>query len=62
MKSSRFGMRTSGSELGVLQTPAAVVKNGQWYADADLVRIREEAIESRSLWAEIVALYEAISD
>jgi imidazolonepropionase-like amidohydrolase len=49
-------------ELGVLQTPAAVVKNGQWYADADLVRIREEAIESRSLWAEIVALYEAISD
>jgi hypothetical protein len=56
MKSSRFGMRTSGSELGVLQTPAAVVKNGQWYADADLVRIREEAIESRSLWSEIAAL------
>lgn len=47
-------------DLSALKQPAAVVKNGHWYWAEDLIQLRTEAIESRSIWAELTALFEAL--
>ena len=47
-------------DLSVLESPAAVVKNGVYYSQETLVSLRTDAIESRSFWQELFTLYEAM--
>ena len=45
--------------LLVLRHPHAVVKNGKWFSADELNTMRDKAIENRSLWLELMTLYEA---
>lgn len=47
-------------DLAVLESPAAVVKNGVYYSQETLVSMRADAIDSRSFWQELFTLYEAM--
>ncbi|WP_371189218.1 amidohydrolase family protein [Thalassotalea maritima] len=47
-------------DLATLKHPVAVVKNGFWYASHELNRMRDEAIEKRSVWQEATTLYQAL--
>jgi imidazolonepropionase-like amidohydrolase len=46
--------------LSVLKEPAAVIKNGHWYSRETLNAMRDNAIESRSVWEELSVLFEAM--
>lgn len=48
------------NDLSVLKEPDAVIKNGHWYSREILNAMRDEAIESRSLWEELNVLLEAM--
>ncbi len=48
------------NNLAVLEMPDAVVKNGYYYSKQTLKKLRENAIESRSFWDELTALYQAL--
>ncbi len=48
------------NDLSVLKTPEAVVKNGVFYSSTILKELRENAIASRSVWEELVTLFEAL--
>lgn len=47
-------------DLSVLKEPSAVIKKGHWYTNKELNKMRDDAIEQRSLWQEITTLYEAM--
>ncbi|NMP14795.1 amidohydrolase family protein [Thalassotalea sp. Y01] len=47
-------------DLSVLQEPDAVVKSGNWYSQQQLQQIRNQAIESRSMWQEFWVLFDAL--
>jgi len=38
----------------------AVIKNGHWYSREKLNAMKDDAIESRSVWEEFFVLFEAI--
>ena len=44
-------------DLSILERPEAVVKNGHFYSKKALKELRENAIESRSIWSELKTLY-----
>jgi imidazolonepropionase-like amidohydrolase len=46
--------------LSVLKEPAVVIKNGHWYSRETLNAMRDNAIESRSVWEELSVLFEAM--
>ncbi|MGE6647749.1 amidohydrolase family protein [Shewanella colwelliana] len=47
-------------DLSLLKEPSAVIKNGHWYSQQTLKKMREQAIASRSLWQELKVLVEAL--
>ncbi|NVK55503.1 MAG: amidohydrolase family protein [Alteromonadaceae bacterium] len=47
-------------EMSVLTYPDAVIKKGVWYSKEQLTALRENAIESRSVWAELSTLIKAL--
>lgn len=47
-------------DLSVLIEPEAVVKKGHWYSREKLKAMRDEAIDSRSFWEELLVLYEGL--
>lgn len=47
-------------DLSVLESPRAVVKSGVFYPDTVLKQLRDNAIETRSFWEELVTLFEAL--
>ncbi|WP_440874629.1 amidohydrolase family protein [Thalassotalea sp. PLHSN55] len=46
--------------LTVLKTPDAVVKNGRWYSQEMLIKMRQQAINQRSVWQEISVLFQGL--
>lgn len=46
--------------ISVLKEPDAVVKAGVWYSRETLNQLKDNAIESRSVWEEINTLFEAL--
>ncbi|WP_068545379.1 amidohydrolase family protein [Thalassotalea crassostreae] len=48
------------NNLSILQEPEAVIKNGRWFSKSDLKLMRDQAIDSRSMWDEFWVLLEAI--
>lgn len=47
-------------DLSVLKNPDAVTKRGHWYSSAELTKMRDDAIEGRSFWGELLTLMEAL--
>lgn len=47
-------------DLSILEKPDAVIKRGRWYDQDDLILMRDKGIESRSIWRELLTLYEAM--
>lgn len=47
------------NNLSALKSPDAVIKKGVYYSRQDLAKLRETAINSRSIWEELGALFEA---
>ncbi|MCW8093339.1 amidohydrolase family protein [Alteromonas sp. ASW11-130] len=48
------------ANLEALRTPDAVVKKGIWYSQKELQALRNKAIDERSIWQEIITLFEAL--
>ncbi len=48
------------TDLSVLKNPEAVIKSGHWYTQKQLAQMREQAIESRSIWEELFVLFEGL--
>ena len=46
--------------LSVLETPMAVIKEGRWVSQQTFAKMRQDAIDSRSLWQELMALAQAL--
>lgn len=46
--------------LSVLEMPMAVIKEGRWVSQQTFVKMRQDAIDSRSLWQELIALAQAL--
>ena len=44
-------------DLSILERPEAVVKNGHFFSKKAIKELRENAIESRSMWSELKTLY-----
>jgi imidazolonepropionase-like amidohydrolase len=55
-----FSKANPVNDLSVLEIPDAVVKNGYYYSKRSLKKLRDNAIESRSLWDELTTLYQAL--
>ena len=55
-----FSKTSPVDNLSILQEPEAVIKSGRWFSKSDLKLMREQAIESRSIWDEFWVLIEAI--
>lgn len=53
-----FTRHNPTTDLSLLSQPTAVSKLGRWYTGEQLNRLRDEAIQSRSLWQEIHTLWQ----
>ena len=47
-------------DINALKHPIAVAKNGHWYTQKQLSELRDDAINNRSFWREMLDLLEAI--
>lgn len=55
-----FSKTNPVEDMSVLKDPKAVVKAGVWYSRQDLKQLKQNAIESRSIWEELTLLLRAL--